>query len=308
MKMDEKSLFMNRSVIVRTTSPSPSPTAASSPNLEGLNYSGRSSGGGNIRKFPLGIPLSAPTTCYTAPVHIDVGGKIYTSSLETLTKYPESRLAKLFNGTIPIVLDSLKQHYFLDRDGRMFRHILNFLRHGRLMVPKDFQEWSLLYEEAKYFTLPGMIQEIEDILDRKPTSMASPSAPLTPSTPPPPSRKRPRQNGSTPVDASPSDAFTHDCITVHISPDLGERITVTAERGLLEEVFPEVSGHVSNGVMNSDLTFLTRFPLNGYCKLNSIQVIQRLLTVGFTVAACSGGGMEMQHFTEYLFVRKLPAL
>lgn len=33
-----------------------------------------------------GIPSVAAASRYTAPVHIDVGGTIYTSSLETLTK------------------------------------------------------------------------------------------------------------------------------------------------------------------------------------------------------------------------------
>lgn len=34
-----------------------------------------------------GIPKVAYTNKATAPVHIDVGGTIYTSSLETLTRY-----------------------------------------------------------------------------------------------------------------------------------------------------------------------------------------------------------------------------
>lgn len=38
-----------------------------------------------------GIPTPAKLTKSTAPVHIDVGGQMYTSSLGTLTKYPESR-------------------------------------------------------------------------------------------------------------------------------------------------------------------------------------------------------------------------
>lgn len=93
----------------------------------------------------------AAASRYTAPVHIDVGGTIYTSSLETLTKYPESKLAKLFNGQIPIVLDSLKQHYFIDRDGGMFRHILNFMRNSRLLIAEDFPDLELLLEEARYY-------------------------------------------------------------------------------------------------------------------------------------------------------------
>lgn len=68
-------------------------------------------------------------------------------------RYPESRLAKLFNGSIPIVLDSLKQHYFIDRDGRMFRHILNFMRNSRLLIPDNFQDLDLLLEEARYFDI-----------------------------------------------------------------------------------------------------------------------------------------------------------
>ena len=68
-------------------------------------------------------------------------------------RYPESRLAKLFNGNIPIVLDSLKQHYFIDRDGGMFRHILNFMRNSRLLIPDNFADLDLLLEEARYFDI-----------------------------------------------------------------------------------------------------------------------------------------------------------
>lgn len=38
-----------------------------------------------------GIPSPAQLTKSNAPVHIDVGGHMYTSSLATLTKFPESR-------------------------------------------------------------------------------------------------------------------------------------------------------------------------------------------------------------------------
>ncbi|RWS31662.1 hypothetical protein B4U80_00734 [Leptotrombidium deliense] len=105
-----------------------------------------------------GIPCVAAASRYTAPVHIDVGGTIYTSSLETLTKHPESRLARMFNGSIPIVLDSLKQHYFIDRDGKMFRHILNFLRNNKLTISESFEEFDLLYEEAKFYDILPLLR------------------------------------------------------------------------------------------------------------------------------------------------------
>lgn len=49
------------------------------------------------------------------------------------------RIGRLFNGTEPIVLDSLKQHYFIDRDGDVFRYILGFLRTCRLLLPEGFK-------------------------------------------------------------------------------------------------------------------------------------------------------------------------
>lgn len=49
------------------------------------------------------------------------------------------RIGRLFDGSEPIVLDSLKQHYFIDRDGLMFRYILNFLRTSKLLLPDDFK-------------------------------------------------------------------------------------------------------------------------------------------------------------------------
>jgi len=113
-----------------------------------------------------GTPRVANLSVENAPVHIDVGGCIYTSSLETLTKYNESRLSKMFNGTIPIVLDTLKQHYFIDRDGKLFRYVLNFMRTGRVSLPLSFDDFDGLLEEAKYYEIDLMIKQIEDAIGK----------------------------------------------------------------------------------------------------------------------------------------------
>ncbi|XP_030756056.1 BTB/POZ domain-containing protein KCTD1 [Sitophilus oryzae] len=255
-----------------------------------------------------GIPCVAAASRYTAPVHIDVGGTIYTSSLETLTKYPESRLAKLFNGSIPIVLDSLKQHYFIDRDGGMFRHILNFMRNSKLLIPENFHDLDLLLEEAKYFDIPPMVRQLEQMKkDRiKNGNMASPSdlTSLLKSTT--------RQQGG-PLERSmrsSSGQDMYECVALHVSPDLGERIMLSGDRNLLDEVFPETNQAVMDARTGAawnqqDAHHVIRFPLNGYCKLNSMQVIRRLLNAGFKIAASNGGGVEGQQFSEYLFVRKV---
>jgi hypothetical protein len=106
-----------------------------------------------------------------APIYLDVGGCVYTSTLDTLTKHGESRLAKLFNGSLPIVHDAKKNNYFIDRDGASFRHILNYLRTGKLIVPEHFDELDQLLEEARFFELDQMIKLIEDSIEQKKSQM-----------------------------------------------------------------------------------------------------------------------------------------
>ncbi|KAK1172847.1 hypothetical protein AOXY_G5530 [Acipenser oxyrinchus oxyrinchus] len=222
-----------------------------------------------------GIPTSAQLTKSNAPVHIDVGGHMYTSSLATLTKYPESRIGRLFDGTEPIVLDSLKQHYFIDRDGHMFRYILNFLRTSKLLIPDDFKDYSLLYEEARYFQLQPMLAELERW-------------------------KQDRELGrfSRPC----------ECLVVRVAPDLGERITLSGDKSLIEEVFPEIGDVMCNSVnagWNHDSTHVIRFPLNGYCHLNSVQVLERLQQRGFEIVGSCGGGVDSSQFSEYVLRREI---
>lgn len=60
------------------------------------------------------------------PVEINVGGTLYTSTLQTLAKYQDSLLYKWYGGQYPTLFNTLKNQYFIVRDGEMFRHILNF--------------------------------------------------------------------------------------------------------------------------------------------------------------------------------------
>lgn len=99
-----------------------------------------------------------------------------------------------------------------------------------------------------------------------------------------------------------------EVIALHISPDLGERIMVSGERPLIDEIFPETSQAFTDSRSNVawnqlDGRQIIRFPLNGYCKLNSIQVLTRLFNRGFVIKASTGGGVEGQQFSEYLLVR-----
>ena len=43
----------------------------------------------------------------------------------------------------------------------MFKHILNFMRNSKLLIPHNFADLSLLYEESKYFELDGIIVKMK---------------------------------------------------------------------------------------------------------------------------------------------------
>lgn len=127
----------------------------------------------------------------------------------------------------------------------------------------------------------------------------------------PPSNFQPSSTGGGRMKTSspPSLPDSYEVVALHVSPDLGERIMLSSERNLLDEIFPETNQSildVRSGVAwnQMDGRQIIRFPLNGYCKLNSVQVLTRLLNSGFTIEASTGGGVEGQQFSEYLLVRK----
>ncbi|KAG7274935.1 hypothetical protein CRUP_002345 [Coryphaenoides rupestris] len=164
----------------------------------------------------VGIPLPAQLTKSNAPVHIDVGGHMYTSSLATLTKYPDSRISRLFNGTEPI-------------------------------------DFHLLYEEARYYQLSPMTKELERW-----------------------KQEREHRRTSQPC----------DCLVVRVTPDLGERIALSGEKVLIEEIFPETGDVMCNSV-------------NAGWNQDPTHVLERLFQKGFSVAASCGGG-----FSEYVLCRE----
>ncbi|XP_071958135.1 BTB/POZ domain-containing protein kctd15-like [Antedon mediterranea] len=231
---------------------------------------------------PQGVPRVAPLHRQTAPVHIDVGGTMYTSSLETLTKYPNSKIGKLFTGHIPIVLDGLKQHYFIDRDGLLFRNVLNFLRTCKLNLPSDFKEMDALYEEVRYYELTEMLLAMDNL--------------------------RLGINQKEKITAK-IERTEHECVIIQTTPDCGERINISGDTNMIHEVFPEVGSVMCNSAGSNygwtqENNYVRRFPLNGYCKLNMVQVLQRFLQTGFNVVASSGGGLEGSQFSEYVLSRK----
>lgn len=104
------------------------------------------------------------------PVSLNVGGEIYTTTLDTLTHYRESMLGAMFTGQMPVRRDH-RGHVFIDRDGKIFRYILNYLRSNSLDLPDGFSEVALLRREADFFQIRPLLEEIRQYERSLPLSL-----------------------------------------------------------------------------------------------------------------------------------------
>lgn len=103
-------------------------------------------------------------------VSLNVGGEIYTTSLDTLTHCRDSMLGAMFTGQIPLVRDN-RGNIFIDRDGKVFRYILNYLRSSSLDLPDGFSELALLRREADFFQIHPLMEEIRRYESSVPLSL-----------------------------------------------------------------------------------------------------------------------------------------
>lgn len=74
----------------------------------------------------------------------------YHTMTSNLTKIRGSRLEILFSGRHEVKKDE-KQDYFIDRDGPLFKYVLNYLRDSRVEEPTDETERRLLKQEFEYY-------------------------------------------------------------------------------------------------------------------------------------------------------------
>ena len=95
-------------------------------------------------------------------VNLNIGGHKFTTSLQTLRSDPSSMLGVMFSGRHPIIKQD-DESIFIDRDGRHFHAILNYLR-GTItsvkQLPDDKLTLSDLSTEAEYYQLQGLHEMI----------------------------------------------------------------------------------------------------------------------------------------------------
>ncbi|XP_048350918.1 BTB/POZ domain-containing protein KCTD12 [Sphaerodactylus townsendi] len=127
---------------------------------------GLPNGGGGARSQPDPSSSAAPSRGEAAApelVELNVGGQVYVTRLGTVLSAPGSLLCRLFSQPdAPTVPRDAKGRFFVDRDGFLFRYILDYLRDRDLVLPERFPERGRLRREAEYFQLPELARRLAD--------------------------------------------------------------------------------------------------------------------------------------------------
>jgi len=103
-------------------------------------------------------------------ITLNVGGQNFITTRSTLTtKDSGSMLARMFaeNGGITSWLSVVDRNgaYLIDRNPLYFEPILNYLRHGQLILNKHINPEGVL-EEAKFFGIESLIPMLEEIIQK----------------------------------------------------------------------------------------------------------------------------------------------
>ncbi|GFE54742.1 K+ channel tetramerisation domain containing protein [Babesia ovis] len=119
-------------------------------------------------------PVEATPEGATSMVNLNVGGVTYTTTFRTLLRHVDSRFGVYFRqlhahltqgvpvgniGDDFVYIASENSAYptvFIDRDGRRFGYILDYLRDGDVVLPDDTTLCRQLLQDARYFRLPGL--------------------------------------------------------------------------------------------------------------------------------------------------------
>lgn len=105
-------------------------------------------------------------------ITLNIGGKCFTTTRSTLTsREPDSMLARMFNAD---TMNCWKHKcspngaILIDRSFNYFEPIINYLRHGKLIIDNNLNIYGVL-EEAKFYSMDNLIEIIEREIQIKET-------------------------------------------------------------------------------------------------------------------------------------------
>uniref|UniRef100_A0A8C4WBL2 BTB domain-containing protein n=1 Tax=Gopherus evgoodei TaxID=1825980 RepID=A0A8C4WBL2_9SAUR len=101
-------------------------------------------------------------------IELNVGGQVYITRHPTLVSVPGSLLWEMFTQkNIRSLARDSKGRFFVDRDGFLFRYILDYMRDQQLVLPDHFPERNRLQREAEYFKLPELVKMLSPKLSKQ---------------------------------------------------------------------------------------------------------------------------------------------
>ncbi|CAF1248415.1 unnamed protein product [Adineta ricciae] len=97
-------------------------------------------------------------------IKLNIGGYCYTTKRSTINDNvdEQSYLALLIRKQTKTPYGE----YFIDRDGKYFRYILNYFREKMLLLPENFTELKQLLSEVQFYGIDRLKNDIENRLNR----------------------------------------------------------------------------------------------------------------------------------------------
>lgn len=268
------------------------------------------------------ISLPGEELAFPEIIELNVGGQVYITRYSTLISVPDSLLWEMFSqkSTKSLARDT-KGRFFVDRDGFLFRYILDYMRDQQLVLPDHFPERGRLQREAEFFILPELVKLLAPKLSKQ-NSLGDEGCQSDPEEPSPGADLA----GAVACSSLASgDGKCSGFITIGYrgSYTLGRdsqadakfrrvaRIMVCGKTSLAKEVF----GETLNESRDPDRP-PERYTARFYLKFTFLeQAFDRLADAGFHMVACnSTGTCAFAHeqtddkiwasYTEYVFYRE----
>lgn len=109
---------------------------------------------------PNGTSLSSTSTS-NQWVRLNVGGTCFLTTKTTLSRDPTSFLSRLIDEDSDLISDRDETGaYLIDRDPRYFAPVLNYLRHGKLVLDGLGEDGVL--EEAEFYNVTSLIVQLKE--------------------------------------------------------------------------------------------------------------------------------------------------
>jgi hypothetical protein len=92
-------------------------------------------------------------------IKLDVGGRIFSVTLDMMLRYPDSFFARMFSGSYPGQIGS-DGAYFINRSPKMFDYVVDYLRDGHVELELNSSDQRALHRDAEFYQLSELMQSL----------------------------------------------------------------------------------------------------------------------------------------------------